>query len=129
MIEKILKKSGNQLYFVFRVLVGLLFFLHGAQKFGLLGGDAVSAWSLFGAAGIIELVAGAMIVLGLLTQWVALIAAVEMLVAYIMMHVPQGWNPLMNKGELALLYFAAFLVMAHCGAMKWGLDNQLFKKH
>lgn len=127
MVKKLSIKHSEGLYFIFRVLVGLLFFLHGAQKFGWLGGDAVSAWSLFGAAGIIELVAGAMIVLGILTRWVAIIAAVEMLVAYIMMHAPQGWNPLMNKGELALLYFAAFLVMAHHGALKWNLEEQWFK--
>ncbi|MEK6857896.1 MAG: DoxX family protein [Nanoarchaeota archaeon] len=127
MIEKYLKQSGNQLCFVFRVLVGIMFFLHGAQKFGWLGGDGVPLWSLFGAAGTIETVAGALIVLGLLTRWAALVSAVEMLAAYLMMHAPNGWNPLMNKGELALLYFATFLVISHHGALKWGVDNQWLK--
>ncbi len=123
MIEKYLKKSGDELYFVFRVLVGAMFFLHGAQKFGWLGGNGVNLWSLFGAAGVIEVVAGALIVVGLLARWAALVSAVEMLVAYFMFHLPKNWNPL-EEGELALLYFAAFLVIAHHGALKWGLDNQ-----
>ncbi len=123
MLNKWLKDSGDYFYFVFRVLVGALFFLHGAQKFGWLGGSPVQLWSLFGLAGVIELVAGALVVVGLLTKWAALVSAIEMLVAYFMAHAPQGWNPLVNQGELALLYFAAFLVIAHCGAMKWGLDK------
>lgn len=123
-----MKKITNNpvFYFIFRLLVGLLFFMHGAQK--LLGwfsdNEPVAFMSLMGLAGIIELVGGLAIVLGIFTRPVAFIGALEMLVAYFMVHAPNGANPLLNKGELALLYFAAFLVLATQGAGKFALFDR-----
>lgn len=116
--ELILKYRGH-LYFIFRVLVGLLFFTHGIQKFGLLGGSSVDLISLMGLAGTIEVLIGILIVVGLLTRIAALIGAIEMLVAYFMVHFPAGLNPLANQGEPALLFFAAFLVLIGYGSVKW----------
>jgi putative oxidoreductase len=128
MLEK-LEKYDGQFYFVFRVLVGLLFAQHGLQKlFGLLGGNQASAFSLMWFAGVIELFGGILIAVGLLTRLVALIAGVEMLVAFFKAHAPQGLIPIMNKGEPALLFFAAMLVLLTQGAKKWSLDSIIFRK-
>ena len=123
------KKYGEYLYFIFRVLVGLLFFQHGAQKLlGRFGGNKVALFSLMGLAGLIELVGGLFIALGLFTRITAFIAAFEMLVAYFKAHLPQGLIPIMNMGEPALLFFASSLVLITYGPGKWSLGIILFKK-
>ena len=128
--EKYVNK--DYFYFVFRVLVGLLFLQHGLQKlfgmFGGLGGNSAELFSLMGLAGTIELLGGLAIALGLFARLGAFIAAIEMLIAYFMIHVPQGLIPFVNKGELALLYVAAFLVIMAFGARKWSLEKALMKK-
>ena len=130
MCFKKLKRYNNQLYFVFRVLVGLLFFQHGAQKllgwFGAEGG--VPLFTMMGVAGLIELVGGLAIAFGLFTRLAALVGGVEMLVAYFMVHASNGLIPIMNNGELALLYFAAFIIVCIYGGQKWTLEESLFKK-
>ena len=130
LIEKYANK--DYLYFVFRVFVGLLFLQHGLQKlfgmFGGIGGQPVELLSLFGLAGLIEFIGGIAITLGIFTRLAALIAGIEMLTAYFMAHVPNNLIPLVNQGELALLYFAAFLVLVVYGAGKWNLEKALMKK-
>jgi len=123
-------EHGAQAYFVFRVLLGLLFFMHGAQKlFGWFGGSKVpSLVSAFGVAGVLEVVIGLAVVLGLYTRLAATLAAVEMMVAFIWIHLPNGWNPLANYGEPAVLYFAAFLALTMYGAGKWSLERKLTGK-
>ena len=81
-----------------------------------------------GLAGVIEFFGGLAIVIGIFTRLVAAITALEMLVAYFMAHIPQGPIPLVNQGEPALLFFAAFLVLIAYGAGKWNLGKMLFKK-
>ena len=67
-------------FFVFRLLIGLVFLIHGLTKYGILGGKPpVAIWSLFGIGGIIEIVVGAFLILGLWTRLVALLGALEML--------------------------------------------------
>ena len=85
-------------------------------------------FSLFGLAGLIEFLGGIAIALGLFTRLAAFISAIEMLVAYFMVHASKGLIPLVNQGELALLYFAAFLVLKSYGAGKWSLEKALMKK-
>jgi len=105
-----MNKHSDKLYFAFRVLIGLLFSIHGAQKlFGIFGGTKVELLGLIGAAGVIEFTVGIALVLGVLTRVASVFGGVTMLVAYLMMHAKNGWNPLVNSGELALLYLAAFL--------------------
>ena len=133
MSENILKYFNNDyLYFIFRIFIGLLFAQHGLQKilgaFGGVGGKAVPLMSLFGAAGLIELIAGFAIAFGVFTRLAAFISAIEMLVAYFMAHAPGGLIPIVNKGELALLYFAAFLVLMKTGAGKWSAEKAILKK-
>jgi len=130
MFEKYINK--DYFYFVFRVFVGLLFLQHGLQKlfgaFGGLGGQPAELFSLMGLAGIIETFGALAITLGLFVRLAALIAGLEMLVAYSIQHVPNGLIPLVNRGELSLLYFAAFLVIIAFGARKWSLEKLIFKK-
>lgn len=113
-------------YFVFRLLVGIMFFMHGSQKlFGWFSGNGpVELVSLMGLAGIIEVLAGIGITLGVLTQPLAALGAIQMLVAFFMVHAPNGLNPLVNKGELALLYFAAFLVLMTQGPGKYAVSKK-----
>ena len=102
---------------------------HGAQKlFGMFGFQAVPLTSLFGLAGIIEFFGGLAIALGFFTRLAALISALEMGAAYFMVHIPQGLMPILNQGELALLYFASFLVITVYGARRLSLEKALLKK-
>ena len=130
LIEKYANK--DYFYFVFRVFVGLLFLQHGLQKlfgmFGGLGGQPAELLSLMGLAGIIETFGGLGIALGLFTRLIAFVTAIEMAVAYFMVHIPIGAVPLLNQGEPALLYFASFLVIMVYGAGKWSLEKALMKK-
>lgn len=125
MLSAFANKWDVSLYAIFRIMVGLLFFMHGLQKLFGIGGDSVPLMTLVGLAGIIELVGGLMLALGFFTRWAALVCAVQMMVAYVMFHAPSGLSPLANKGELALLYFAAFLVLLGKGAGEWSIDKAL----
>jgi len=127
-IGEMLKNYKDSIYFVFRVLIGLLFMQHGAQKlFGVLGASGtVQLFSLFGLAGVIEFFGGLAIVLGLLTRLAALGGLFTMVFAYFMVHLPNGWIPIVNGGELASLFFSALLLIVAYGAGKWSLDRAIF---
>ena len=127
MYFKCFEKHSSCFYFVFRVLVGLMFFMHGAGKlFGWFGGSVVGFSGLMGLAGILEFLIGLAVLLGLWTRLAALGGALVMLVAYFMAHL--SLNPLTGGGELAVMYFVAFLVMLGHGAGKWSLEQKLWKK-
>lgn len=129
MLNKFIRGKEDYFYFFFRVLVGLLFMQHGAQKlFGALGGNAAPFFTMFWFAGIVEFFGGLLVVLGLFTRLGALLALSEMLVAYFKVHIPQGFFPIMNQGELALMYFVAFLIIFVYGARKWSFSKLIFKK-
>ena len=121
------------LYPVFRILVGFGFMLHGGQKlFGWFGGPggngSVELMSLMGLAGIIEVVAGLFILLGFFSCIAAFFGAVDMIGAWVVVHLKDGFIPLTNGGELAMLYFAAFLVIIGKGSGKLSLERLIFKK-
>ena len=114
---------------VLRIGAGLLFMQHGLQKlFGMFGGFGGTPGatapldSLMGVAGILELVGGALLVAGLFVRPVALILAIEMVVAYFKSHLPQGAVPIQNGGELALLYALVFAFLAARGAGPASVD-------
>jgi putative oxidoreductase len=116
-MDRFLGKYAEQIYAVFRFVVGASFALHGAQKlFGVLGGTRMPIVSLMGIAGVIELVTGVLVALGLLAGWAAFIASGHMAVAFFMAHFPKGLLPINNGGELAVLYCFAFLFIAAKGA-------------
>ena len=125
-MEKLLVNYAPQIYAILRIVVGLLFLCHGLQKvFGLFGGvngAAVPLFSLYGAAGMIEIVGGTLIVLGLFAGTVAFILSGQMAAAYFTAHFPAGFWPIENGGELAVFYCFTFLYMATQGAGIWSLD-------
>lgn len=113
------------LYSAMRAVFGFLFLFHGLQKlFGMFGRSAVALASLPGAAGIIELCAGLLIVVGFKTRPAAFLASGEMAVAYFMAHQPNGLWPIQNGGELSALYCFAFLYMAAKGSGPISLDRR-----
>ena len=79
-------------------------------------------------AGIIETFGGLAIAFGLFSRLAAFIAAITMISAYFMAHISSSLIPLLNQGELALLFFASFLVIMIYGAGKWSLEKAILKK-
>jgi len=111
-------------YAAMRIVIGLLFLFHGLQKvFGMYGREAVPLISRAGAAGIIELVGGVLVMIGLFTSPVAFICSGEMAFAYFLAHAPSGFWPIVNRGELAALYCFVFLYISARGAGPASLDR------
>jgi putative oxidoreductase len=107
-----------------RIISGFMFSCHGAQKlFGAFGGQPQLHNPLMLAAGIIEFGGGILIILGLLTRFAAFVASGEMAVAYFMQHAKHGFFPIVNKGELAVLYCFVFLYIACHGSGQFGVDK------
>jgi putative oxidoreductase len=124
-----LQRFEQPIYAVLRVVAGLLFLCHGAQKvFGAFGGHGGSLPPLLLVAGWIELVAGALIALGLFAAIAAFIASGEMAVAYFWAHAPHGLWPIQNHGEPAVLYCFLFLYIAARGAGAFGVEEVLRKR-
>lgn len=119
-------RSSEIFYSLMRLVVGLLFACHGAQKlFGALGGHVMTGKPLMLAAGIIEFFGGLLVAVGLLTRIAAFVAAGEMAVAYFTTHAPHGLWPIVNKGELAVAYCFVFLFIASSGAGRYSLDRAI----
>jgi putative oxidoreductase len=109
-----------------RIVTGLLFLEHGTQKFFAFPAPFPMPGPLppmLLAAGVIELLAGVLITIGLLTRLAAFIASGEMAIGYFMMHAPQGFWPAVNKGEAAILFCFIFLYLAAAGAGAWSVDS------
>jgi putative oxidoreductase len=112
---------------VLRIMTGLLFIEHGTMKFfnfppHEMFASGVELFSLIGLAGLLELVGGALIVLGLFTRPVAFILSGEMAVAYFMGHASSSFFPVINGGESAILFCFIFLYLACAGAGPWSVD-------
>jgi putative oxidoreductase len=123
-MDGILGRFAPHIYALLRIVAGLLFAQHGAQKLlGVLGGHQVAIASQFGLAGVIELVGGLMIAAGVYASPIAFIASGEMAVAYVKAHVPQGYWPVQNGGELPVLYCFLFLYIAARGNGAWSIQG------
>jgi putative oxidoreductase len=109
-----------------RIVAAFLFLTHGTQKlFGVPTAEPrqpLELLSLMGLAGVLETVGGLLLLLGLFTGPVALVLAAEMAAAYVMAHAPRGAWPLLNGGELPILYGLAWLFFSAAGAGPWSLD-------
>ncbi len=123
-MEKVLGRFAPQIYALLRIVAGLLFACHGAQKlFGVLGGRQASLMSQFGLAGVIEFFGGLMIASGIFTGFAAFIASGEMAVAYFQAHAPRGMFPIQNGGEVVVLYCFLFLYIAARGSGVWSVGS------
>lgn len=112
-----------------RIVSGLIFFEHGLQKFiGFPPGDMAGTGLAFNSsgafAGVIELVAGALITLGWFTRPAAFLASGTMAAAYFIGHAPQNFFPVNNGGDAAILYCFLFLFLACAGPGKWSVDGR-----
>ncbi|HEY6095609.1 MAG TPA: DoxX family protein [Gallionellaceae bacterium] len=112
---------------ILRIIIGFLYLQHGTAKlFGvphIAMFDGLQLFSLFGAAGVMELVGGALILIGLCTRPVAFLLSGEMAVGYFMVHAPQGFLPILNQGELAVVYCFVFLYLSVAGAGDYSVDS------
>ena len=120
-----LSRWQPQLLAILRIVTGLLFLEHGLSKFfGFPVPFPVQPLPpMLMAAGVIEIVAGVLVTIGLFTRLAAFIASGEMAVGYFIMHFPQGFWPLANKGESAILFCFVFLYLAAAGAGAWSIDE------
>ena len=127
-MKPLLGRFSDHIHSISRVVVGFLFWQHGAQKlFAMFGQEqAVDLFSQPGLAGIIEFFGGALIMLGLLTPWAAFVASGEMAFAYFISHYPRGFSPIQNSGERAAMYCFVFLYFASRGAGPWSLDRLIW---
>ena len=110
---------------VLRIMTSLLFMAHGIQKFFGFPAAApfdVALFSLTGLPAVLELFGGILLLIGLFTRPVAFVLCGFMAVAYFMAHAPQGFYPLLNGGELAVLYCFVFLYFVFAGPGAWSVD-------
>ena len=111
---------------ILRIVTAFLYIAHGTQKFfgfpGAGGGPPIDLMTLRGASSILETFGGALLLVGLFTRPVAFILSGHMAFAYFMAHAPQGFWPLLNRGELAIMFCFVFLYLAAAGGGPWSLD-------
>jgi putative oxidoreductase len=122
-----LDRHSPAMHGVLRIVTGLLFLEHGTQKFlsfppGEYAGGGLALDSMGAYAGIIELVAGLLVMLGLFTRPAAFLASGTMAVAYWTAHAPQNFFPVNNMGDAAILYCFAFLYFVFAGPGRFSVD-------
>jgi putative oxidoreductase len=117
---------------ILRFMAGLELLQHGLGKWLKFPPGAYpptfNVNSMGGYAGIIELVGGLLLVVGLFTRPTAFIVSGMCAVGYFLVHAPQGFFPILNKGELIVLYCFVFLYLAAAGGGAWSLDAWIRKK-
>src|SRR5436309_15296953 len=117
---------------VLRILLGLILVQYGLAK--LFGWPAVEMFenlkwlSLFGIAGMFELIGGTLLILGLFTRPAAFILSGEMAAAYFIEHFPRGFFPILSEGDLAVSLCFTFLYFSFAGGGPWSLDALLRDK-
>ncbi|WP_431305272.1 DoxX family protein [Sediminicoccus sp. BL-A-41-H5] len=110
---------------ILRIVAGLLFFLHGPQK--LIGfppspRPAPELFSMLGAAATLEVIGGALLIIGLFTRPVAFVMSGLMAFAYFIAHAPRSFWPTSNGGDAAILFCFLFLYLVFAGPGPWSLD-------
>ncbi len=127
-MESLLASWSPRLLSVLRFVTAFLFIAHGTQKlfdFPVPRSSPLELWSLIGMAGVLEVAGGALLLVGLFTRPVAFVMSGLMAFAYFIAHAPQGFWPLVNRGELAALYCFVFLYLAAAGGGPWSVDQGL----
>lgn len=125
-IRMTLQRWSPQVRSVLRIVAALLFVQHGSAKLFHVPYQAMFAelplMSLLGVQGVIELVGGGLLALGLFSRPVAFILCGDMAVAFFMAHFPRNWLPILNGGDLAVLFSFTFLYLWVAGPGPWSLD-------
>lgn len=127
-MQRYLGKFEGAAFALLRVVLAFLYWCHGpAWLFGMFSDrPPVPVTSMFGVAGVIEIVCGTLIFFGLLTSWAAFLACGEMAFAYFIAHVPRGsMIPIVNMGEITVALCFGFLYIATRGGGKFSLDAWL----
>jgi putative oxidoreductase len=122
-----LDKYAAQILGITRIVAGLAFLEHGTVKilsFPAGSGHPFMLMSLSGAAGVIELVGGILIILGLFSRIAAFIASGEMAFAYFLAHFPRNFFPTQNGGDAAILFCFLFLYLAAAGPGAFAVNNK-----
>ncbi len=140
MIGEMVKKLDGAPYGAFRIIVGLLFLMHGAQKWGILGmGEGFPVSGFSSAFGVplplayivytIEFLGGLCILLGIFTRTATFLGSLVMIGALAIAHLPKTLNPLgQGGGEIPLLFLACFFILMMEGAKVWSLERLIFRK-
>lgn len=126
--ETSLSRFAPDLLSLFRIASAFTFTQHGTQKMFGFPVDARIPYELMsrnGAAGLLEVVGGLLLLLGLFTRPVAFVLSGLMAFAYFLVHAPRGFWTLPNGGDLAVMYCFAFLYFAAVGGGRWSLDRLL----
>lgn len=121
-----LRPHSAQLLSVLRIMSGLLLLQHGTAKylnFPVGPMNNAQPLTMGGAAGVLELIGGVMLIMGLFTRPVAFVLSGMTAVAYFYSHAPRGFFPILNGGELAALYSFVFLYLASAGGGAWSVDR------
>lgn len=122
-------KMAPQTLSVLRIVAALLFMQHGAAKLLHVPYQAMFAhlplMSLLGLQGVIELVGGGLLAIGLFSRPIAFILCGDMAVAFFMEHFPRSWVPILDGGDLAVLFCFTFLYLWVAGPGPWSLDALL----
>lgn len=121
-----LSRWSPQLLSILRIMTALLFIAHGTAKFlsfpYIEGMSGISPMSLGGIAGILELVGGALLIIGFYSRLTAFILSGLMAFAYFLAHAPSDFFPIRNQGELAIMFSFVFLYIAAAGPGPWSVD-------
>ena len=131
--NKLLAAGEPMVLSIFRIITGLLLFQFGVAKLLKFPTvpvfEKVQALSLYGVAGMFELIFGGLLILGLFSRLAAFILCGEMAFAYFIGHFPKGFIPLLNGGNLAIMLCFACLYLACAGGGPWSLDAMMRGKH
>ncbi|MEM6829518.1 MAG: DoxX family protein [Bacteroidota bacterium] len=127
-MEKFLENWHSRALALLRVIAGFLIFWHGTQK--LLGYPASEnvqepPSGLILLAGVLEFAGGAMLFIGLCTRWTGFVLSGTMAVAYFMVFISKSFLPIVNHGELTVLYCFVFLYLFFSGGGAWSVDGYL----
>ena len=124
--NQLLRSGEPYVLSIFRIMVGLSLFQFGVAKLFKFPAvpmfEKVGMFSLFWNAGVVELVFGGLLILGLFSRVAAFILCGEMAFAYFIEHFPRGFVPLLNAGNLAIMYCFSCLYLACAGGGPWSLD-------